>query len=208
MPMVLAIMPAVQWVVSPGGSWAVRATTRSMISASSRARPGGRVLSRSRPSTPSCMNRSCQRHTTDLLRPVPRLMALVPSPSAVNKMMLARQTCFCGLFRFATTASSRARSAVVTSTTIPLRMPQTRTTRASRESSAGLARQIACTSRAPLSEDILGALYLKGNGSFFGEGFRMPARRDLSSRTGCRRPKAPQEGTRGGPCERLPSMGI
>jgi hypothetical protein len=41
-----------------------------------------------------------------------------------------------------------------------------------------------------------------------GEGFRMPARGDLSARTEGRRPKAPQEGTRGGPCGRLPSMGI
>ena len=41
-----------------------------------------------------------------------------------------------------------------------------------------------------------------------GEGFRMPARGELSARTEGRRPKAPQEGTRGGPCGRLPSMGI
>jgi hypothetical protein len=41
-----------------------------------------------------------------------------------------------------------------------------------------------------------------------GEGFRMPARRDLSSRTWGRRPKAPQEGTRGGWVSSLPSMGI
>ena len=36
----------------------------------------------------------------------------------------------------------------------------------------------------------------------------MPAGRDLSSRTGGRRPKAPQEGTRGEPVCGLPSMGI
>jgi hypothetical protein len=60
-------------------------------------------------------------------------------------MILARQTCFCGPLLFATTASRRARSAAVTSTRIPLRMPQTRTTHASRESSTGLARQIGCT---------------------------------------------------------------
>jgi hypothetical protein len=41
-----------------------------------------------------------------------------------------------------------------------------------------------------------------------GEGFRMPAGRDLSSRTEGRRPKAPQEGTRGEPVCGLPSMGI
>src|SRR5436305_10991359 len=56
------------------------------------------------------MNRSCHRHTTDLARPVPRMIALVPRPSAVSRMMFARQTCFCGLLRFATTARMRARS--------------------------------------------------------------------------------------------------
>ena len=44
------------------------------------------------------------------------------------------------------TARSRARSEAVTVTMIPLRMPQTRTPRASRESSMGLGRQIVCTS--------------------------------------------------------------
>ena len=43
---------------------------------------------------------------------------------------------------------------------------------------------------------------------FTGEGFRMPACGDLSARNEGRRPKAPQEGTRGGPCGRLPFMGI
>ena len=41
-----------------------------------------------------------------------------------------------------------------------------------------------------------------------GEGFRMPAGRELSSRTEGRRPKAPQEGTRGGWLSSLLSMGI
>jgi len=45
----------------------------------------------------------------------------------------ARQTCFCGLLRLATTASRRARSAAVALTMIPLRMPQTRTRREPRE---------------------------------------------------------------------------
>ena len=42
----------------------------------------------------------------------------------------------------------------------------------------------------------------------FGEGFRMRAHRDLSKRTEGRRPKAPQEGTRGGCSGGLPFMGI
>ena len=145
MPTVLAITPAVQCVVSSDGSSAVRATTCSIIAGSSGLRPGGRVLSRSRPSTPSRMNRSCQRHTTDLARPVLRMIPFVPSPSAVNRMIFVRQTCFCGLLRFATTARRRARSALVTLTMIPLRIPQTRTRRASRESSKGLERQVGCT---------------------------------------------------------------
>ena len=61
-------------------------------------------------------------------------------------MMFARQTCFCGLLRFVTTARMRARSALVTLTMIPLRIPHTRTHSASRESSKGLERQVGCTS--------------------------------------------------------------
>jgi hypothetical protein len=41
-----------------------------------------------------------------------------------------------------------------------------------------------------------------------GEGFRMLAGRDLCGRAEGRRPKAPQEGTRGGRVGGLPSMGI
>ena len=48
MPMVLAIVAAVQCIASAGGSWAVRPTTRSITAASSGLRPGGRVLSRIR----------------------------------------------------------------------------------------------------------------------------------------------------------------
>src|SRR5438045_9043215 len=39
---------------------------------------------------------------------------------------------------------------------------------------------------------------LAGRTVGYGEGFRMPAHGDLSARTEGRRPKAPQEGTRGG----------
>jgi hypothetical protein len=42
----------------------------------------------------------------------------------------------------------------------------------------------------------------------FGEGFRMPAHRDLSRRTEGRRRKAPQEGTRGGWSGDLPLWGF
>src|SRR5512133_117470 len=81
-----------------------------------------------------------QRQTTDLLLPVCRMIAAVPSPSAVKSTIRARQTCFCGLFRLATIAASRARSSALTSTTIPLRIPQTRTRARQRESLKGLVR--------------------------------------------------------------------
>jgi hypothetical protein len=63
MPTALAMAAAVQWVASCGGSVAVSATTRSMIAWPSGATREGRVLSRSRPSTPSSAKRSCQRQT-------------------------------------------------------------------------------------------------------------------------------------------------
>ena len=106
MPVAMAIAAAVQWVASPGGSPAVNSTTRAITTLSKGGLRDGRVLSRSRPSTRACMNRSCQRQTTDLLLPVCRMIAAVPSPSAVESTIRARQTCFCGLFRLATTAAS------------------------------------------------------------------------------------------------------
>src|SRR5512144_404202 len=75
-PVALAIAAAVQWVASPGGSPAVNSTTRAITVLSKGGLRDGHVLSRSRPYTPACMNRSCQR-----------------------------QTCFCGLFRLATIAA-------------------------------------------------------------------------------------------------------
>jgi hypothetical protein len=81
--------------------------------------PGGRVLSRRSPSTPSCMKRSCQRQTTGLALPERRITSKVPQPSAVARMILARHTCFCGELRSATIASSRWRSSGVTLTNIP-----------------------------------------------------------------------------------------
>ena len=68
------------------------------------------------------MNRSCQRHTQGFDTPARRITSAVPQPSPVASMIRARQTCFCGLFRSATIASSRARSAALTSISIPLRM--------------------------------------------------------------------------------------
>ena len=124
MPTTFAIARPVQCVTSPGGSINVRATTRSATSDAKAGTRDGRVLSRRRPSTPACMNRSCQRHTAVLALPVRRMISVVPQPSAVSRTICARHTCFCGLFRSDTTASRRARSAALTSTTTPVRIPQ------------------------------------------------------------------------------------
>ena len=122
-PTCSAIIGAVQWVTSPGGSVSVSATVRSCTVAGSRGIRDGRVLSRNSPSTPCAMKRSCQRHTVTLLLPVWRMIVFVPTPSAVISTMRARHTCFCRLFRSATIACKRARSALFTSTVIPWRMP-------------------------------------------------------------------------------------
>jgi hypothetical protein len=64
---------AVDWVVSPGGGFNVAATILCALSSSSRASRPGRVFSSKCPSTPSSINRSCQRQTQILLMPVCRL---------------------------------------------------------------------------------------------------------------------------------------
>src|SRR3546814_1609297 len=71
-PTALAIARTVQWVASWLGVSSVSFTTLSTKAASRGAIPGGRVLSRSNPSTPSAMNLSCQRHTHVLDLPVAR----------------------------------------------------------------------------------------------------------------------------------------
>jgi hypothetical protein len=70
-------------------------------------------------------NQSPELIDSDL--PTARVMAVVPAPSAVRTMIRARQTCFCGLLRSRMIDCKRARSAGVTSTVIPLRMPHSRT---------------------------------------------------------------------------------
>jgi hypothetical protein len=145
-PATAAMAAAVQWVVSPGGSPWVRATTRSAISAAKGGMRDRRVLSRNKPSTPASMNRSCQRQTAVLLLPVRRMIAFVPSPAVLKSTIRARQTCFCGLFRSATIASSRTRSAALTVTMMPVRIPQVRISASQEESQTGLFRQILSTS--------------------------------------------------------------
>ena len=123
MPLSAAIAGAVQWVVSPGGgSFRARRTTSTTTAFGNGGMRAGRVLSRPRPATLSVMKRSCQRHTHGFDTPARRMISAVPQPSPVARTIRARQTCFCGLFRSATIASNRARSAAVTSISIPLRM--------------------------------------------------------------------------------------
>ena len=54
--------------------------------------------------------------------PARRIISAMLQPSAVARMIRARQTCFCGLFRSATTAANRSRSVALTSMLIPSRM--------------------------------------------------------------------------------------
>jgi hypothetical protein len=57
----------------------------------------------SKPSTPSSMNRACQRQTAVLLTPAAvRMISTMPTPSAVASTIRARQTCFCRLLRLST----------------------------------------------------------------------------------------------------------
>jgi hypothetical protein len=65
---------AVQWVAVGGFSVVVLVTTCRMTDAASGSLPGGCVLSRNRPSTPSAANRACQRDTVGLDRPVRRML--------------------------------------------------------------------------------------------------------------------------------------
>jgi hypothetical protein len=94
MPQSLAMARPVQCVVSPGGSAKVSSTTWATVPAGSGALPGLRVLSRSSPSTPSRMKRSCQRHTAGFESPERRMTSFVPRPSAVAISAWARATCF------------------------------------------------------------------------------------------------------------------
>ena len=103
MPLAAAMVRPVQCVASPGGSIRVGSTTRSITAGGNGGSPGFRVLSRSKPATPSRMNRCCQRHAQRFDTPARRKISAVPYPSAVDRMIRARQAYFCGLLRSATT---------------------------------------------------------------------------------------------------------
>src|SRR6266508_3929662 len=145
-PTALAMAAPVQWVACAGGPAKVKATTRSAISGLNGGMRDGRVLSRHSPAAPSEPNRSCQRQMTVLAFPVRRTISAVPCPAAVSRTILARQTCFCGLFRLATTAFNAARSVALSLIWVLSCIPQTRMTESAGESARESKSQIWSTS--------------------------------------------------------------
>ena len=97
---------------------------------------------------PSFMNRSCQRQTQVFDLPVRRMISLVPTPSALERMIAARQACFCEALRSMVIASSRPRTDRVIVMEIPVRMRQTRTATETGEPQSGFLCQ-AKTTRSP-----------------------------------------------------------
>ena len=114
------------------------ANTRSATSGPSGGIREGRVLSRSRPLTPSRMNRSCQRQTQVFDFPVRRMISFVPTPFALKSTIAVRQACFCGELPSLITVSRRSWVDVVTVMDIPASMRQTRTSAVPGESPSGL----------------------------------------------------------------------
>jgi hypothetical protein len=66
------------------------------------------------------------------------VIAIVPRPSSVIKMIFARHTCFCGELPAETIAFSRTRSAAETSNVTPVRMQDRRIFMQELESQIGL----------------------------------------------------------------------
>ena len=79
--------------------------------------------------------------------PVRRMILLVPTPSALKRMIAARQACFCEALRSLVIASSRPRTDRVIAMEIPVRMRQTRTATETEESQSGLFCQAKTTRR-------------------------------------------------------------
>src|SRR5215831_9422906 len=106
----------VQWVISPGGSPQVNASTLLTVSIATGFLPGARVLSRSRPVTPASAYRRCQRHTAGRLTPARPATCSTGRRSAESRTMRARCTCFTGRVRSPMIASKRTRSSSLTTT--------------------------------------------------------------------------------------------
>jgi hypothetical protein len=88
---------------------------------------------------------------------------LIPMSSFARPplMIRARQACFCGEFRAATMASSRALSKAVTEMLIPVRIPHCRTPQQRGESQTGLVRSDQSTS------PFLSRCYQPSSGPFY-----------------------------------------
>ena len=101
--------------------------------------PGRGERSLSRPSTPSCMNRSCQRHTRVLDFAVAAMMAKVPRPSPLRRQSASARCAYVGSsdqWRWRSSADARRNPVKEMS----LRMRQTRMPSCPKESQIGLFR--------------------------------------------------------------------
>ena len=152
----------------------MRRITSAILSAAVFGMPGGRVFSCKRPSTPATMNRSCQRQTQVFDLPVADMIALVPIPSADNRMIRARQTCFCGEDGAEMTASRRRRSVGETANSIPVRITLNRTYSKTWESKFGLLRSGQSTRACAGGAARLGSKTLRARECGYLHGFPLP----------------------------------
>jgi hypothetical protein len=113
MPITAAIDRTLQCVALAGRSFIVFSTTLSLISSASGFLPGGLERPLTRPDTPASAKYSCQRQTVVLATPTARMIATVPSPSAVISTIRARLAIFWRVFPSATISRSAARSLVL-----------------------------------------------------------------------------------------------
>ena len=122
MPTSAAKARTVQRVFLLGGGDCAISTSLFTVASGTGGCPGGRVLSRRRPSTPSSMNRACQRHTVGFAVPVLSMIAIVPKPLLDSRMIRARTACFCLLLPSFAIASSCLRCSSETSNSTPVRI--------------------------------------------------------------------------------------
>ena len=109
-PAVLAIVRVVQWVACAGVVRSVISTIVAIRSGDTGSRPGGRVASRSKPSTPFATYRCA--HSRMRMRLRPRVRATCEGFARLISISTLRARCavFCGVRPWATSASSWARS--------------------------------------------------------------------------------------------------
>src|SRR5215475_12012972 len=98
------------------------------------------------PRDPSLLEALLPAPDHGLALPVASMISAVPRPAAVRRTILARQTCFCGLLRSATTASSSLRAAALNRISVRLCIPKTRTRESEGESQSESKCQICSTS--------------------------------------------------------------